>query len=673
MSSLSVKTVVRCRPLNGVEKKIGAKIALTIDGNKVDVTNPKDGKMSSYQFEKVYNMFSRGREIYTDYCLDMVEKVMEGFNASILVYGQATSGRTYTLFGDPTEPGLITMVGGELFNRVEAAKGRAPAVVSVAMLEVADTSVYDLISPTDRAKGGLPVRNNQMYGMYVDGLANIIVGNFTELDRLVAQGRMVSKLANLKNRNASTMNHTMIIITVEQKGDGRGGAISRLVIGDFTGNDRFRGGQSAFSKVVREGPTAPANRNSPLARLLEDSFGGSAMALVVATLAPTDGLVSDTLETLNLLELAARTSNTVRRNTNKAADVAQRLRDDIESARNTLHGSSPDERVLNQMEEQLKDLNHIKRQTWDERQRESQRCVTERDKNLVKSGLYEMVMAVNAPNTNASSGGSKSSGAELKTAQSDLKKLKALVAQLKQKLEEDISMYKTVSSTGFDDDSDRKTFLKKIDQQKKTIRQEIERMKEAKEKVNRLKAQAGGEGGGDQMFFDEDNLVSRVVSESERRRKFEERKAAWIRDRDVSMAALEAKKGDLRQQIASRWASNPSVSKEEFYNLQVQLIQERLEREMLQKQLVGLETETEQLFVAVEEDWIDHELSLKKQQANGLQVFQRYKQFFEDEKRKLEQRYGDLSTRAIHECITLHTRNNELELRAGGAGKRGKR
>ena len=44
---------------------------------------------------------------------------MEGFNATILLYGQTTSGKTYTMLGDLESPGILPYSIHEIFQRLQ--------------------------------------------------------------------------------------------------------------------------------------------------------------------------------------------------------------------------------------------------------------------------------------------------------------------------------------------------------------------------------------------------------------------------------------------------------------------------------------------------------------------------------------------------------------------------
>lgn len=50
---------------------------------------------------------SDNKEIYELAARDHVRASMDGFNATVFAYGQTASGKTFTLTGSKTEPGII--------------------------------------------------------------------------------------------------------------------------------------------------------------------------------------------------------------------------------------------------------------------------------------------------------------------------------------------------------------------------------------------------------------------------------------------------------------------------------------------------------------------------------------------------------------------------------------
>jgi centromeric protein E len=49
----------------------------------------------------------------------MIQNALKGYNVTILAYGQTSSGKTFTMSGSQSQPGLIQLTGRELFKAID--------------------------------------------------------------------------------------------------------------------------------------------------------------------------------------------------------------------------------------------------------------------------------------------------------------------------------------------------------------------------------------------------------------------------------------------------------------------------------------------------------------------------------------------------------------------------
>ncbi len=66
---------------------------------------------------------------------------------SVFVYGATGAGKTYTMLGSPSNPGLTYRTVLELYQRVEAVREEVACEIVVSYLEVYNETVIDLIQP----------------------------------------------------------------------------------------------------------------------------------------------------------------------------------------------------------------------------------------------------------------------------------------------------------------------------------------------------------------------------------------------------------------------------------------------------------------------------------------------------------------------------------------------
>lgn len=63
--------------------------------------------------------------MYIDTARPIVDKVLEGYNGTILAYGQTGTGKTYTMSGNPDSPqtkGIIPNTFAHIFGHIAKAK-----------------------------------------------------------------------------------------------------------------------------------------------------------------------------------------------------------------------------------------------------------------------------------------------------------------------------------------------------------------------------------------------------------------------------------------------------------------------------------------------------------------------------------------------------------------------
>ena len=49
-----------------------------------------------------------------------MERVVEGFHATILCYGQTGAGKTFTIYGDPTNYGIVPRAAKHLLDIIDS-------------------------------------------------------------------------------------------------------------------------------------------------------------------------------------------------------------------------------------------------------------------------------------------------------------------------------------------------------------------------------------------------------------------------------------------------------------------------------------------------------------------------------------------------------------------------
>jgi len=220
-SSLNVKVAVRVRPFNKRELGMSAKCVCEVEGRGVALVEPgkseKDGARRAFAFDHAYFWDSTQRQVFEDLGLPIVDKALAGYNGTIFAYGQTGSGKTFSMMGDAESPGIIPLMNGDLFAKLEAMRAARPELqflCLVSYLEIYNEVVKDLLNPSDKQ---LNIREHPEMGVYVQDLAEIVVRGGADVTRLLEQGQKVRHVAATNMNERSSRSHSCFTLKIEQR------------------------------------------------------------------------------------------------------------------------------------------------------------------------------------------------------------------------------------------------------------------------------------------------------------------------------------------------------------------------------------------------------------------------------------------------------------------------
>jgi hypothetical protein len=129
-----------------------------------------------YSFDKVFPEVASQEEIYHSVA-DHVRATVNGYNTTIFAYGTTGSGKSYTMTGDKTAPGIIPRAIGDLFMHIEKAANEGGSdmffYVRLSYVELYNNNFRNLLENVQKDK--LPSGKGGAVNMSMNGF-------FTELD-----------------------------------------------------------------------------------------------------------------------------------------------------------------------------------------------------------------------------------------------------------------------------------------------------------------------------------------------------------------------------------------------------------------------------------------------------------------------------------------------------------
>ena len=225
------------------------------------------------------------------------------------MFGSTGSGKTHTLEGSNSDPGLAALVSDNLFNvledkrfRTTSGQGNFQFQIKMRYIEIVDEEVKDLLQGSYGGRNTLQVVLNEWEGPTVNGIQWVPMANQHQLADFFANGaRNRTQKQNEFGRMSekSTGVFSLEITQITENGSDTNVLVSRLNIVDLPGceilnedpealrvkqGSTMNRGIQALNTLMRELSTNPHGdhvfyEGSTVTQLLRDSFGGNSLTM----------------------------------------------------------------------------------------------------------------------------------------------------------------------------------------------------------------------------------------------------------------------------------------------------------------------------------------------------------------------------------------------------------
>ncbi|XP_045702962.1 kinesin-like protein KIF13A isoform X3 [Phyllostomus hastatus] len=433
MSDTKVKVAVRVRPMNRRELELSTKCVVEMEGNQTVLHSPPSNtKQGERKPPKVfafdYCFWSMDESNTTKYagqevvfkCLGegILEKAFQGYNACIFAYGQTGSGKSFSMMGNAEQLGLIPRLCCALFKRISLEQNESQTFkVEVSYMEIYNEKVRDLLDPKG-SRQSLKVREHKVLGPYVDGLSQLAVTSFEDIESLMSEGNKSRTVAATNMNEESSRSHAVFNIIITQtlydlQSGNSGEKVSKVSLVDLAGSERVSK-TGAAGERLKEGSNINKSlttlglvissladqaagkgknkfvpyRDSVLTWLLKDNLGGNSQTSMIATISPAADNYEETLSTLRYADRAKRIVNHAIVNEDPNAKVIRELREEVEKLREQL--SQAEAMKAPELKEKLEESEKLIKEltvTWEEKLRKTEEIAQERQRQLESMGI----------------------------------------------------------------------------------------------------------------------------------------------------------------------------------------------------------------------------------------------------------------------------------------------
>ncbi|XAR70393.1 Plus-end-directed kinesin ATPase [Bertholletia excelsa] len=345
-----VRVAIRLRPQNAEELVADADFAdcveLQPELKRLKVRR-NNWDSDTYEFDEVFTEFASQKRIYEVVAKPIVESVLDGYNGTVMAYGQTGTGKTYTLgqLGDEdtADRGIMVRAMEDILAEISLETDS----VCVSYLQLYMETIQDLLDPAN--DNILITEDPKRRDVSLQGATFVDIRDQKSFLELLRLGEAHRFAANTKLNTESSRSHAILMVHVKRSVKGKDYSLSsenrdslsvlktvmpaivrkgKLVVVDLAGSERIdKSGSRAHTleeaksvnlslsvlgkciNALAENNAHIPVRDSKLTRLLKDSFGGTARTSLVVTIGPSPRHRGETMSTIMFGQRAMKVEN----------------------------------------------------------------------------------------------------------------------------------------------------------------------------------------------------------------------------------------------------------------------------------------------------------------------------------------------------------------------------
>lgn len=341
MVKSAIQVFLRTKPSEAASREI----AIDQDKKTVQLTLGSRGGLptsvgsQSHQYAFKYDgvLHNATQEDVFEACgREVLEKALQGYNGTIMCYGQTGAGKTYTMTGGKQhykQRGLVPRILTHLFAELRS-RPQQRCRVSISYLEIYNEALYDLLDITTQPHE-LSIHEDRRGRVAVHGLCSCGVDTEADALRSLFEGETNRVIGEHQLNRESSRSHSIFTITLEMRdvavaaaAGGEEGAVvvSKVNLVDLAGSERVSKTRSEGHTLKEAGhinkslhileqvilAASEKNRDhvpyrsSKLTHVLKDSLGGNCATILVGNIWAESAQLEETLSTCRFAQRMSR-------------------------------------------------------------------------------------------------------------------------------------------------------------------------------------------------------------------------------------------------------------------------------------------------------------------------------------------------------------------------------
>ncbi|CAG8542233.1 10754_t:CDS:2 [Paraglomus occultum] len=233
----SVQVALRIRPITTADlANLPTRFqrqVLTIPPNTQNQVVVQAEKKPTFSYDHVFGPDTTQKEVYEAAVLNLVDKFMEGYNVTILAYGQTSSGKTFTMgtadntSQSPETKGIIPRAMATVFSHMNSPKYKNRRFTTkVSFIEIYNEELIDLLGESyGEERPQVTIREDTKGKIIWNGLQEFKVNSADEVMSHLTRGSLNRQVGATDMNAQSSRSHAIFSVTLtQQKQVSSGGA-----------------------------------------------------------------------------------------------------------------------------------------------------------------------------------------------------------------------------------------------------------------------------------------------------------------------------------------------------------------------------------------------------------------------------------------------------------------
>ncbi|KAJ3311297.1 Kinesin-like protein kif19 [Boothiomyces sp. JEL0838] len=270
-----------------------------------DILRKERKREKVYTFDHVFGDKDGQTDIFNSCVKNQIEAAMSGYNATVFAYGATGAGKTYTMMGTETKPGIMYLTLNTIFQRISDKSNNdgGKYKISISYLELYNEKIRDLLINKSE---NLELQEDPSKGVLVAGISYVSIQSLSKTIKLLRKGNKNRIQESTGANVTSSRSHAVLQIFISYKSTDKGMRFSKLSLIDLAGSGaNINRSLLALGNCINSlSDTSPKKqdyvnyRDSKLTRLLK--------TCMIANISP---FVDHFEETINTLKYASRARN----------------------------------------------------------------------------------------------------------------------------------------------------------------------------------------------------------------------------------------------------------------------------------------------------------------------------------------------------------------------------